>query len=80
MTIRRKASRSRREEPLGITYRLCRNDAAFRPALHLPAFNPHLTKSCLNDAPRLCEMLDRSLTGHGHFKGNKVEPFWAQGV
>jgi len=25
-------------------------------------------------------MLNRSLTGHGHFKGNKVEPFWAQGV
>src|ERR1700712_1839891 len=26
-------------------------------ALHPPALNPHLTKSRLNDAPRLCEML-----------------------
>jgi hypothetical protein len=29
-------------------------------AQQLPALNPHLTKSRLNDAPRLCEMLLRN--------------------
>jgi hypothetical protein len=29
-------------------------------AQHLPALNPHLTKSRLNDAPRLCDMLCRN--------------------
>jgi hypothetical protein len=40
-------------------------------------FNPHLTKTRLNDAQRLCEML------HGTFgrgiKRDQVELFWTQG-
>jgi hypothetical protein len=40
-------------------------------ALHLPVFNLHLTKSRLNDASRLCEMLHRNLTGHGTSRGTK---------
>jgi hypothetical protein len=32
-------------------------------ALHPPTLNPHLTKSRLNDAPRLCEMLHRNYCG-----------------
>jgi hypothetical protein len=47
-------------------------------APHLPALNPHLTKSRLNDAPRLCEMLSRTLAGGG-IERNKVEPVWTQG-
>jgi hypothetical protein len=70
----------RSPETRRIPYHLCRNDTAFRHALHLPAFNPHLTKSRLNDGLCLCEMLHRNMTGHGTSRGNKVEPFWAQGV
>jgi hypothetical protein len=35
-------------------------DPVFQRASHLPALNRHLTKSRLNDAPRLCEMLCRN--------------------
>src|ERR1700730_7754176 len=62
----RERSKTRR-----ITDRLCRNDTAFRHASHLPGFNPHLTKSRLNDGPRLCETLDRNMTGHGTSRGTK---------
>jgi hypothetical protein len=31
--------------------------ASVHHAQYLPALNPHLTKSRLNDAPRLCEIL-----------------------
>jgi hypothetical protein len=64
-------------------------------AQHLPALNLHLTKSRLNDAPRLCEMLGWIYAGHrtqgphsreqlelqlsNAAKRNKVEPFWMQG-
>ena len=43
-----------------------RSDARFAPvpsALHPPTFNPHLTKSRLNDGPCLCEMLRRNFRG-----------------
>jgi hypothetical protein len=34
-------------------------------ALHLPVFKPDLTKSRLNGAPYLCEMLLGTLSGRG---------------
>jgi hypothetical protein len=34
---------------------------AVEPALEPPVFNPHLTKTRLNDAPHLCEMLPGNL-------------------
>src|ERR1700731_1814228 len=43
----------------------------FRTAQQRSALNPHLTKSRLNDAPCLCEMLHRNLTGHGTSRGTK---------
>jgi hypothetical protein len=46
-------------------------------AQHPPALNPHLTKSRLNDAPRLCEML-RNFSCGG-IERNKVEFVWTQG-
>jgi hypothetical protein len=47
-------------------------------AQYLPALNPHLTKSRLNDAPRLCEMLRRNQSCGG-IERNTVELVWAQG-
>src|SRR6202035_4413185 len=43
----------------------------FRTAQQRSTLNPHLTKSRLNDAPCLCEMLHRNLTGHGTSRGTK---------
>ena len=59
-------------------------DIHFAPvpsALHPPALNPHLTKSRLNDAPRLCEMLRRNLRFRCNalLKRNKVKSFWTRG-
>jgi hypothetical protein len=51
-------------------------------ALHPPALNPHLTKSRLNDAPRLCEMLRRNLkfsAAQRSLKRNQVELVWTLG-
>jgi len=47
-------------------------------AQYLPALNPHLTKSRLNDASRLCETLHRDFS-RGGIERNKVELVWAQG-
>jgi hypothetical protein len=46
-------------------------------AQHLPALNLHLTKSRLNDAPRLCEMLNGNPNRLQHREGKKVELSWA---
>jgi hypothetical protein len=50
-------------------------------ALHPPALNPHLTKSRLNDGPRLCEMLRRNFGSprNARPKRIKVESFWTRG-
>jgi len=48
-----------------------------RPASHPPAFNPDLTKSRLNDAPCLCEMLSGTYPDAAS-NGDLVELlFWA---
>ena len=43
--------------------------------MDLPAFNPHLTKTRLNDGSRLCEMLPGNIAAQ--FKEDLVELFWA---
>jgi hypothetical protein len=61
---------------------MCGNARAFTDeignAQHPPALNLHLTKSRLNDAPRLCEMLRRNQPRRG-VERNKVESLWTQG-
>jgi hypothetical protein len=47
-------------------------------APYLPAFNLHLTKSRLNDAPRLCNMLRRNYSVAASQR-KEVELFRAQG-
>jgi hypothetical protein len=47
-------------------------------ASHLPTFNPHLTKSRLNAAPRLCETLRWDFP-ESVSKRDQVELFWTQG-
>jgi hypothetical protein len=64
--------------PREITESLARKFFAFSRASHLPAFNPHLTKTRLNDAQRLCEMLLGNFFCRG-IKRKTVEPFRAQG-
>ena len=48
------------------------------PAQDTPRLNPHLTKSRLNDAPRLCEMHRRDFSGDGVSRAglrSKLPPF-----
>jgi len=47
-------------------------------AQYLPALNPHLTKSRLNDASRLCETLHRNFSRGGN-REEQMELVWAQG-
>jgi hypothetical protein len=51
------------------------------PALHPPALNPHLTKSRLNDGPRLCEMLRRNfcVPRQRSSQEEQSESFWTRG-
>jgi hypothetical protein len=59
---------AKREKPiiehvkLFLSMRNCLAAGQVNHAPHTPALNPHLTKSRLNDAPRLCEMISRNFS------------------
>jgi len=69
---------SLRWNPRMTTGRIAQEFHAFLPPHIRRAFNPHLTKTRLNDAPRLCEMLRPELIRRGTEEG-LVELFWTQG-